>query len=225
MKNTCKRLSALALALLMLISAAACTGSGDTTDTTGSDTSASDTGTGTDTQAPDAEATTEEVTLPAPEDYEVTEKDGTATVTTPLGLTYTVTGYTALDKATATLGDALTYTFSEEAFSEKFNRFTLTYAATAPVKVWTTYTERGKTSEEYFFLDGKEGQFSGLNTGYMDGYSARKLTALRVEPLTDQATAFTLAGVSTEKLDKLPRTYYLEPSQEPLTALFTPCFA
>ena len=210
MKNTCKRLSALMLALLMLISAAACTDSGDTTDTTGSDTSASDTGTETDTQAPDGEATTEEVTLPAPEDYEVSEKDGTATVTTPLGLTYTVTGYTALDKATATVGDALTYTFSEEAFSEKFNRFTLTYAATAPVKVWTTYTERGKTSEEYFFLDGKEGQFSGLNTGYMDGYSARKLTALRVEPLTDQATAFTLAGVSTEKLDKLPRTYYLE---------------
>ncbi len=210
MKNTCKRLSALALALLMLISAAACTGSGDPADTTDSDTSASDTGTGTDTQAPDAEATTEEVTLPAPEDYEVSEKDGTATVTTPLGLTYTVTGYTALDKATATVGDALTYTFSEEAFSEKFNRFTLTYSATAPVKVWTTYTERGKTSEEYFFLDGKEGQFSGLNTGYMDGYSARKLTALRVEPLTDTATAFTLAGVSTEKLDKLPRTYYLE---------------
>lgn len=210
MKTICKKLSALMLALLMLISAAACTGSGDTTDTTDSDTSASDTGTGTDTQAPDAEATTEEVTLPAPEDYEVTEKDGTATVTTPLGLTYTVTGYTALDKATATVGDALTYTFSEEAFSEKFNRFTLTYAATAPVKVWTTYTERGKTTEEYFFLDSKEGQFSGLNTGYMDGYSARKLTALRVEPLTDQATAFTLAGVSTERLDKLPRTYYLE---------------
>ena len=208
MKNTCKKLSALALALLMLISAAACTGSGDTTDTTNSDTSASDTS--TDTKAPDAEATTEEVTLPAPEDYEVSEKDGTATVTTPLGLTYTVTGYTALDKATATVGDALTYTFSEEAFSEKFNRFTLTYSATAPVKVWTTYTERGKTTEEYFFLDAKEGQFSGLNTGYMDGYSARKLTALRVEPLTDQATAFTLAGVSTEKLDKLPRTYYLE---------------
>lgn len=210
MKTICKRLSALMLALLMLISAAACTGSGDTTDTTDSDTSASDTETGTDTQAPEGEATTEEVTLPAPEDYEVTEKDGTATVTTPLGLTYTVTGYTALDKATATVGDALTYTFSEEAFSEKFNRFTLTYAATAPVKVWTTYTERGKTTEEYFFLDSKEGQFSGLNTGYMDGYSARKLTALRVEPLTDQATAFTLAGVSTERLDKLPRTYYLE---------------
>ena len=199
MKPTCKRLSALLLASLMLISAAACTGSGDPTDT-----SAPDTGTGTDTQAPDAEVTTEEVTLPAPEDYEVTEKDGTATVTTPLGLTYTVTGYTALDKATATVGDALTYTFSEEAFSEKFNRFTLTYAATAPVKVWATYTERGKTTEEYFFLDGKEGQFSGLNTGYMDGYSARKLTALRVEPLTDKATSFTLAGVSTEKLDKHP---------------------
>ena len=150
------------------------------------------------------------MTLPAPEDYEITEKDGTASVTTPLGLTYTLTGYTALDKATATVGESLTYTLEGEAFEEKFNRITLTYAATAPVKVWVTYTERGTSTEEYFFLDAKEGQFSGLNTGFMKGYSARKLTALRVEPLTDKATAFTLAGVSTEKLEKLPKTYYLE---------------
>ena len=200
MKTASKRLSALLLALLMLISAAACTDSGDPADTTGADTSANT----------NAEVTTDEVTLPAPEDYEITEQDGTASVTTPLGLTYTLTGYTALDKATATVGENLTYTLEGEAFEEKFNRFTLTYSATAPVKVWVTYTERGKSAEEYFFLDAKEGQFSGLNTGFMKGYSARKLTALRVEPLTDKATAFTLAGVSTEKLEKLPKTYYLE---------------
>ena len=194
MNVTCKRLSATLLALLMLISAAACTGSEDPADT----------------HIPNAEVTTDEVTLPAPEDYGITEKDGTASVTTPLGLTYTLTGYTALDKATATVGESLTYTFEGEAFEEKFNRFTLTYSATAPVKIWVTYTERGKSAEEYFFLDAKEGQFSGLNTGFMKGYSARKLTSLRVEPLTDKATAFTLAGVSTEKLEKLPKTYYLE---------------
>ena len=200
MNTASKRLSALLLALLMLISAAACTGSGDPADTTGADTSANT----------NAEVTTDEVTLPAPEDYEITEKDGTASVTTPLGLTYTLTGYTALDKATATVGESLTYTLEGEAFEEKFNRITLTYSATAPVKVWVSYTERGTSTEEYFFLDAKEGQFSGLNTGFMKGYSARKLTALRVEPLTDKATAFTLAGVSTEKMEKLPKTYYLE---------------
>ena len=194
MNVTCKRLSAALLALLMLISAAACTGSGDPADT----------------HIPNADVTTDEVTLPAPEDYEITEKNGTASVTTPLGLTYTLTGYTALDKATATVGESLTYTLEGEAFEEKFNRITLTYAATAPVKVWVSYTEHGKSAEEYFFLDAKEGQFSGLNTGFMKGYSARKLTSLRVEPLTDKATAFTLAGVSTEKLEKLPKTYYLE---------------
>ena len=110
MNTASKRLSALLLALLMLISAAACTGSENPADT----------------HIPNAEVTTDEVTLPAPEDYEITEKDGTASVTTPLGLTYTVTGYTALDKATATVGESLTYTFEGEAFEEKFNRFTLT---------------------------------------------------------------------------------------------------
>ena len=139
MNVICKRLSAALLALLMLISAAACTGSGDPADTTGADTSANT----------NAEVTTDEVTLPAPEDYEITEKDGTASVTTPLGLTYTLTGYTALDKATATVGESLTYTLEGEAFEEKFNRFTLTYSATAPVKVWVTYTERGKSAEAF----------------------------------------------------------------------------
>ena len=200
MKHITTRLFAALLAALLLLSAVACDKGGNATDTTGADTSANT----------NAEATTEEVTLPAPEDYEITEKDGTASVTTPLGLIYTLTGYTALDKATATVGESLTYTLEGEAFEEKFNRITLTYAATAPVKVWVSYTEQGKSTEEYFFLDAKEGQFSGLNTGFMKGYSARKLTALRVEPLTDKATAFTLAGVSTEKLEKLPKTYYLE---------------
>ena len=207
MKHITQRIFASLLAALMLLSAVACDKGGSITDTTaGGDTTAE--GATNDTTAVESE--TEEVTLPAPEDYEVTEKDGTASVTTPLGLTYTLTGYTALDKATATVGESLTYTLEGEAFEEKFNRITLTYSATAPVKVWVSYTERGTSTEEYFFLDAKEGQFSGLNTGFMKGYSARKLTALRVEPLTDKATAFTLAGVSTEKMEKLPKTYYLE---------------
>ncbi len=208
MKHITQRIFASLLAALMLLSAVACDKGGNVTDTTANgETTAAD-GTSNDTTAVESE--TEEVTLPAPEDYEVTEKDGTASVTTPLGLTYTLTGYTALDKATATVGESLTYTLEGEAFEEKFNRITLTYSATAPVKVWVSYTERGTSTEEYFFLDAKEGQFSGLNTGFMKGYSARKLTALRVEPLTDKATAFTLAGVSTEKMEKLPKTYYLE---------------
>ncbi len=131
------------LALLLLLLSTACTPS----DPSGPDTADPDASvdTSADTKSPDPEATTEDVTLPAPEDYEITERDGVATITTPLGLTYTVTGYTALDKAAATLGGSLTYTFGDEAFEEKFNRFTLTYAATAPVKIWVTYTERGKT--------------------------------------------------------------------------------
>ena len=169
MKHITKKIFAALLAALLLLSAVACDKGGNVTDTTaGGDTTAE--GATNDTtpadSTPNAEVTTEEVTLPAPEDYEITEKDGTASVTTPLGLTYTLTGYTALDKATATVGESLTYTLEGEAFEEKFNRITLTYSATAPVKVWVTYTERGTSTEEYFFLDAKEGQFSGLNTGF-----------------------------------------------------------
>ncbi len=207
MKPIATRILACLLAVLLLLSAAACTDGGTPTDTTGADTPAD---TPADTAADTASPETEGETVYAPEDFEVTEQGGTASVLTPLGLSYTVTGYTAMDKGAVTFTEGLTYTFSDEAFSEKFNRFTLVYTATAPVKIFVTFTARGKVTEEYFFLDADRSSFSGLNSGYMDGYSARTLTSLRVEPLTDAPASFTLTGLSTERLDKLPRTYYLE---------------
>ena len=84
MKQTAKKLFAALLAALLLLSAVSCDKGGNVTDTTaGGDTTAE--GATNDTTAVESE--TEEVTLPAPEDYEITEKDGTASVTTPLGLT------------------------------------------------------------------------------------------------------------------------------------------
>ncbi len=209
MKHTVMRFFACLLSALMLVSAVACTGVNTPSDTTSA--------TRDETVSPESSSgeagtdpSTEEVTLPLPEDYEVTEQNGTASVLTPLGLSYTVTGYTGMDKGTVTFESGLTYTFPEEAFEEKFNRFTMTYSSAEPVKIFVTYTERSKISEAYFFLDAGEGTFSGLNEGYMAGYSARKLISLRVEPLTEKPASFALAGLTTEKLDKLPATCYIE---------------
>ena len=208
MKLTCKRILASLLAAVMLAAAAAgtvaCTGTNTPSETTD--------GAATADTAADATdgATTEAETVYMPEDFEVTEDGDTASVVTPMGLTYTVTGYTALDKGTATFTEGLTYSFAEEDFSAKFHRFTLTYSSTEPVKLWVSYTEKGKSTETYYFLDAKSGTFSALNPQFMKGYSARKLTGLRVESLTGKACDFTLTGLSTQQLDKMPSTYYIE---------------
>ena len=205
-----KKIFACLLAAVMLLSAVACTGGSNPADTapTGTDvsthTSASDT-----TDAPE----TEGETVYMPEDYEVTENDGTASVITPMGLTYDVTGYTAMDKGTVTFTEGLTYTFGEETFQSKFHRFTLTYTSTEPVKLWVCFTERGKTTEECYFLDAKNGSFSGLNPGFIKGYSARKLTGLKVESLTGKACDFTLTGLSTEEMERMSNTCYIENSR------------
>ena len=211
MKQTTKKLFAALLAALLLLSAVSCDKGGDVTDTTANgETTAAD-GTSNDTTAADSE--TEEVTLPAPEDYEITEKNGTASVVTPLGLSYTLSGYTALDKASASYESELVYTFDEAAFDERFTRFTITYASATPVKVWLSFTERGKDTEEYYFLDAGEGTFSGLNPNYLKGNTARKITKLRVESLTDDPAVFTLAGLVTENMEKPAGTVYVENSR------------
>ena len=208
-----KRILPCLLASVMLAAtlagAVACTGNTITpADTLGvtdgtTDTSASD------TALPETEAET----IYTPEDFEVTENSGTASVVTPTGLTYDVTGYTAMDKGTVTFTEGLTYTFGEETFQSKFHRFTLTYTSTEPVKLWVCFTERGKATEEYYFLDAKNGSFSGLNPGFIKGYSARKLTGLKVESLTGKACDFTLTGLSTEEMEKMSNTCYIENSR------------
>ncbi|MBQ9150822.1 MAG: hypothetical protein IJX72_01125 [Clostridia bacterium] len=193
---------------LMLLGSIACTGgvSPAESDTATPDSTAAES---EETQtAPESE--TEGETVYMPEDFEVTVEGDAASVVTPMGLAYTVTGYTALDTATATFTEGVTYSFSEEAFSEKFHRFTVTYSATEPVKLWVCYTERGRPTEEYYFLEAGKTTFSGLNTGLLKGYGARKLTGLKVESLTGKACDFTLTGLSTEELDDLPNTYYIE---------------
>ncbi len=210
MKTTCKRILAALLASVMLAGTVACTGGDTPADTTATGTNSSTQATTPDTDSADTEAATEGETIYMPEDFEVTENGGSASVITPMGLAYTVTGYTAMDKGTVTFTEELTYTFSEEAFDERFNRFTMTYASTEPLKVWLAFTERGKKTEEYYFLDAGDGTFSGLNPSFLKGNSARNLTGLRIETCTGKPAEFTLTGLSTEKLEDLNNTYYLE---------------
>ena len=227
MKHSTQRILSAILASLLLLTAAACTGDDTPETTTATEaTTSPDQSTTPETEgdtAPESSADTEGTTadgtetegetLPPDTDYEVSEENGVASVKTPTGLAYTLTGYTALSAASASFADELTYTFGEEAFAEKFTRFTITYASATPVKVWLSFTERGKVVEEYYFLDAGEGTFSGLNPNFLKGNTARSITSLRVESLTDAPASFTLAGLTTENMEKLDETIYIENSR------------
>ncbi len=201
-----KRILACLLAAMMLVGATACTGGNSPADTNPAGTDGSTQTTAGTTDAPE----TEGETLYKPEDYEVTVEGDSASVITPMGLAYDVTGYTAMDKGTVTYDGDVTYTFDEALFDERFTRFTMNYTSSEPVKVWLSFTERGKKVEEYYFLEAGKTEFSGLTPYFLQGNTARNLTAMRVESLTDKTATFTLTGLSTEKVEKTVTTYYIE---------------
>ena len=207
MKITAKKILAALLASMMLVSAMACTGNNSPAETNRADTEGS---IGTNETTSESEAETEGETVYTPEDFEVTENGGTASVVTPMGLAYDVTGYTAMDKGTVTFKEGLTYTFDETAFDERFTRFTLTYTSSVPVKLWVSYTERGKAVEEYYFLEAGKTEFSGLNAYFLKGNTARKITQLRIQPLTGDTATFSLVGLTIEHIEKPAGTVYVE---------------
>ena len=204
MNHSCYRVLAVFLASLLLLSAAACVQAPPPDDTVTEGTTASD---GTTAEA---ESESEEETVYKPEDFEITEEGNSASVITPTGLVYDVTGYTAMDKGVLSYGDSLTYTFDEDLFDQRFNRFTLTYTSSAPVKIRLSFTDRGKKVEETFFLDADKTEFSGLNPSFLQGNTARRITSLCVEALTGEEATFSLVGLSIQRLEKPSETLYVE---------------
>ena len=203
MKINLKRLLALLLCLCMTAPAVGCNVTTPPDETLGSDTTTLDS----------TETETEAETIYKPEDFEITEDGNSASVITPMGLAYSVTGYTSMDKGTLSYKDSLTYTFDESLFDQRFTRFTLTYTSSVPVKVWFSFTDRGKKVEEYYFLDADKTEFSGLNPSFLQGNTARNITALRIEPLTDGNATFSLVGLTTERMEKPSGTLYVENSR------------
>ena len=195
MKNTAKRIPAILLAALMLGTAVACTG-GDTPTDTG-DTGVTDaTQAVTDTTADGTEAETQPETQPLPEDFVVTEEGDTASVLTPAGLTYTVTGHTAADRGIFTFTEGLSIRFAEQAFEEEFNRFTMHYSADRPLRIFVTYSD---TKKEDFYLEAGTQDFSALISEFLNKEYGRSITEIRVESCVDGPASFSLTSLSTEQ--------------------------
>lgn len=203
MKNRMFRaMMATLLLTAMLLSVVACGGTqaGDPLDT--GDTT-------TTTQGETVEQTKEDETQTTTKpvgSYEVTEQDGKADVKTPSGLQYTLSGYDSINKATPTFTQGLTVTFPEGTPAENFNRFTMTYKASAPVMVYVSYKKGTLTLEHDYFVEAGEGTFSGLVQHFLDGNHGEALVSMKIDTCQGKAATFTLSDMTTELMEVPDKT-------------------
>lgn len=111
-----------------------------------------------------------------------------------------------------TVSSGYTLAFSEGAFAQSFNRFTMTYTSAEPLRCRILYTEGGREHSDEFFLEAGENMtFSGLTGHYLDGIKGADLTGMILNTCTGKETEFTLHDFATEEYPVYSDdTYYLE---------------
>lgn len=145
-----------------------------------------------------------------PEDFVITEDGDIAHILTPQGLTYTVSGHDCLDKGSLSFTKPLTISFPEGSFTEAFNRFSITYKSTEPLKITVAYKVTKYDTTDEYFLEAGEGIFSGLPGSFMNEADCFSITTMTVEALTDDPTEFSLVNLTTEKIEVPNSSLYIE---------------
>ena len=146
------------------------------------------------------------------DDVDVVENNGEASVVTPSGIQYTVSGYNGIEKNGFSFVSGLTVDLSD-AFSTPFNRFTLKYKSTAPLKIYISYVENGTMIEDYFFLEAGEGTFSAFVLGFLDKIQAKDLTSIRVDTCKNKNAEFVILDLTTAVVSVPNRDYYISGSR------------
>jgi len=208
------RFLAILLCFVMIFGFTACNSETDT-DT---ESSANETDAESDSSLEQEEGTTgaaTEIETEVP-DINVEVNGESATVTNTAGLSYSVTGFESVKDDSFTFVNGLTFDFGNEAFAEKFNRFSMSYSSTAPVHIYVTYRS-GSGSEQIndYYLEEGSGVFSGLIIDYIKNKIGKELTKIVVDTCKGETAEFTLFGLKTETLevyvgDDSSKTYYID---------------
>lgn len=188
---------ALFLCLVMLLAVVACENQETPSPDSGSD-SASDSIVGSESE----NTTSEDQQTPATKPQITVEVEGdSATVTSDQGLAYTATGFTKVNEDHFAFADSLELAFAKELFADAFNRFSLTYSASAPMHVFVTYLDQTDNAlTEDFYLEQGEGVFSGLIKEYLSEKYSHTLTAIRIESCKKEPAEFVLYDVATQTI-------------------------
>ena len=166
-----------------------------------------DTGTDADTEANteiDTEAATQSVTIDA--------NDNGATVTTPSGFVYTAVGYDAVGERTFSFTKGLTINFGDQ-FAGEFNRFTIKYFASAPMKITLTYTEKDELLADVFYLEAGETEFSAVNPKFLTKVKGEGIASMQIDTCEDKNAEFMLYDLKAETISVPNSQQYIEGSR------------
>ena len=96
--------------------------------------------------------------------------------------------------------------------TESFNRYTLSYTATTPLRCALTYAEQGHERTEEFFLEAGESMtFSSYMDGYLRHMVADAALSMTARTITHEACEFTLHSFTVETVPVLAeKTFYFE---------------
>ena len=205
---------AMLMCIVMLLAVVSC---GDGVDAPQTDSTQADTTDANGTEADTgAENTTEaETEAPAPQ-ISIAVNGESATVTSTKGLVYTATGFSSVDGDNFLFDKELTLSLDEEQLAAAFNRFSLTYRASAPMHVFVTYHNKSdRAVTEDFYLEQGEGVFSGLVKGYIQSNQYHTLTEIRVQSCQGEAASLALYDAATEVIPVYlgegdSTTYYID---------------
>lgn len=164
-----------------------------------------------ESESTEGEATldTDDSTEADTNDVEITLNGGLATVSTKSGLSYSVKGFDEVFDGRFVFDANLRIDLGD-CFSDIFNRFTLKYYSSAPLKIYLTYTENGKKTEELYFLEENADSFSGLTAKFLKRSKSKSLESIRIDTCRGEPAEFILYALSTEIMDVPDSTCYLE---------------
>ena len=170
-----------------------------------------DTPENTDTPT-DTLAKTEQTTQAEAPSLSIEAADGSATVTTAEGLSYKAAGYDTVGERTFSFTKGLTMDFGDQ-FAGDFNRFTIKYFASAPMKITLTYTEKGELLADVFYLEAGEKEFSAVNPKFLTKVKGESIASMQVDTCEDKNAEFMLYDLKAETVSVPNAQQYIEGSR------------
>ena len=141
----------------------------------------------------------------------VTTSGNSASVKTASGLQYTASGFTGYSGGKFSINQNFKITFDDNVFTKNFNRFTLCYVSSQPLKGKITYTVSGASKTDEFFLEAGTNTFSCLISDYLKNKKGAKISSITVSTCKGVSGTFLLCDCSCEDYTVFSNdVYYLE---------------
>ena len=164
------------------------------------------------TAEPDITTEAEQTTEAETQGMTIEETDGSATVTTASGLTYAASGYDTVADNKFGFESGLVLSLGD-AFADEFNRFTIKYTATAPMKLTITYTEKEETTQDTFYLEAGEQEFRAVNHKFFQKVRGSALVSMQIDTCEKKDAEFVLLDLVTDDIAVLASQQYIEGSR------------